>query len=58
MIYTVDQFVAKSATGRDRNEVAQECAASFQNVKTLVTREEVDAWIAELRLQHQQQTQQ
>ena len=47
--YTVDQLVAKTATGRDRDEVSHERAERFKNVKPLVTREEIDAWLIEQR---------
>ena len=56
--YTVDRFVAKTATGRDRDEVAREINERFKNVKPLVTREEINAWIEEQRLIQQQNQQQ
>lgn len=59
MNYTVDQLVAKTATGRDRNEVARSRAEMFKNVKPLVTKEEINAWLEDQRRAKQQtQTQQ
>lgn len=56
--YTVDQIVAKTATGRDRDEVARELAERFSGAKPLITREEIDARITELRRVWQQKNQQ
>ena len=56
--YTVDQLVAKTATGRDRDEVSRERAERFKNVKPLVTKEEIDAWLEEERRKWQQKNQQ
>ena len=58
MNYTVDQLVAKTATGRDSKEVSRERAERFQGVKPLVTREEIDAWLTEQRRIWQQKNQQ
>ena len=43
MIYTVDQLVAKTATGRNRDEVARLRVEVFSNVKPLVTKDEINA---------------
>ena len=57
MTYTVDQLVAKTATGRNRDEVAREMNERFKNVKPLVTKEEISAWIEEERRKWQQKNQ-
>lgn len=54
MTYTVDQLVAKTATGRDRDEVARERAERFKNVAPIRTKEEFDAWVETARQQQQQ----
>ena len=54
MSYTVDQLVAKTATGRSRDEVARERAEVFRHVKPLVTKEEINTWIEEQRRAWQQ----
>ena len=58
LIYTVDQLVAKTITGRNREEVSRERAERFKNVKPLITKEEINAWIEEERRKWQQKNQQ
>ncbi len=54
---SVDPVIGKTATGRDEKEASREFLEKTQNVKHLVTREEINARIKSER-QKQQQTQQ
>ena len=55
---SVAHVVGRTATGRDAQEASEEFIERTRDVKPLVTREEINAWIEAERRKHQQTQQQ
>lgn len=55
---TVDQLAAMTATGRDRADISREIQERIKNVKPLVTKEDINAWLDDERRKWQQKNQQ